>query len=125
MKRLIMTLLAAGFSMGAVSHAYAAGDDNHGSKVFEEECADCHSVKEGKNKKGPSLFNIVGRKSATIADFNYSDAMRAKNTVWTADAIVEYIHAPKKSVPGGKMKYDGLDDEKARADVVAFLFTLH
>lgn len=125
MKRLMMTLLAAGVSMGAMSHAYAAGDANHGGKVFEEECADCHSVKDGKNKKGPSLFNIVGRKSATIADFNYSDAMRAKNTVWSAETIAEYIHAPKKSVPGGKMKYDGLDDEKARADVVAFLTTLH
>jgi cytochrome c len=125
MKRLIGSLMVAVISFGAMSQAFAAGDATHGSKVFEEECADCHSVKEGKNKKGPSLFNILGRKSATIADFNYSDAMRTKNTIWTAEAISDYIHAPKKSVPGGKMKYDGLDDEKARADVIAFLSTLH
>jgi cytochrome c len=125
MKRLMMTMIAAGISIGVTSHAYAAGDAAHGSKVYEEECADCHSLKEGKNKKGPSFFNVVGRKSATIADFQYSDAMRAKNTVWTPEAINEYIHAPKKSVPGGKMKYDGLDDEKARADIIAFLSTVH
>lgn len=125
MKRLILSLMACGLVFGTMSQVYAAGDAAKGSKAFDEECSDCHSVKEGKNKKGPSLFNIVGRKSATIADFNYSDAMKAKNTVWNADTIGEYIHAPKKSVPGGKMKYDGLDDEKARADIIAFLATLH
>ncbi len=125
MKRLMMTMIATGISMGAISHAWAAGDATHGSKVYEEECADCHSLKEGKNKKGPSFFNVVGRKSAVIADFQYSDAMKAKNVTWTAENINDYIKAPKKSVPGGKMKYDGLDDEKARADVIAFLATLH
>ena len=125
MKRLMMTLLASSISLGGMSPAFAAGDATHGGKLFEEECSDCHSVKDGKNKKGPSLFNIIGRKSATIADFNYSDAMRAKNTVWAADTINVYIQAPRKSVPGGKMKYDGLDDEKARIDIIAFLATLH
>jgi cytochrome c len=125
MKRLIGSLMAAAISFGAMSQAFAAGDAAHGGKVFEEECADCHSVKDGKNKKGPSLFNILGRKSATIADFNYSDAMRAKNTIWNAEVINEYIRAPKKSVPGGKMKYDGLDDEKAREEVINYLGTLH
>lgn len=124
MKRLMMTAIAAAISMGAATHAYAAGDATHGSKVYEEECADCHSVKEGKNKKGPSFFNLVGRKSATIDDFQYSDAMKAKNVTWTPENISDYIKAPKKSVPGGKMKYDGLEDEKARADVIAFLATL-
>jgi cytochrome c len=115
------TLLAA---MLAPCAAAFAGDAAHGKQVFEEECSDCHSVVSGKNKKGPSLFNIVGRQSASIADFNYSSAMKAKNVVWSPEAIAEYIQAPKKSVPGGKMKYDGLDDAKAREDVVSFLATL-
>jgi cytochrome c len=91
-------------NIGATSQAFAAEDAAHGREVFEEERANCHRAKEGKNKKGPSLFNILGRKSATIADFNYSDAMRAKNTTWNAEVINEYIRAPKKLVPGGKMK---------------------
>jgi cytochrome c len=101
-----------------------AGDAGHGQKVFQEECSDCHSVANGKSKKGPPLFSVVGRKSATIADFVYSDAMKAKNVEWSAETIAEYIKAPKKFVPGGKMKYDGLDDAKAREDVAAFLATL-
>lgn len=122
MKRVWNAALAAAMLGGAVcAHA---GDAAHGQKVFQEECSDCHSVKDSKNKKGPTLFNVVGRKSAAIGDFNYSEAMKAKNVVWSAEAISEYIKAPKKSVPGGKMKYDGLDDAKAREDVVAYLGTL-
>jgi cytochrome c len=125
MKRLLMCFTAVGILTLATSPVFAAGDATNGKKVYEEECSDCHSVNAGKNKKGPSFFNVVGRKSASIADFNYSDAMRAKNTVWTPEAISEYIKAPKKSVPGGKMKYDGLDDEKSRTDVIAYISTLH
>jgi len=125
MKSLKIMSLVAAMTVSAISHAHAVGDATHGGKVFEEECADCHSIKEGKNKKGPSLFAILGRKSASISDFNYSDAMRSKNTVWTAEAISDYIKAPKKLVPGGKMKYDGLAEDASRADIIAFLSVQH
>lgn len=96
-----------------------------GMQVFNEECAECHSVKEGKNKKGPSLWNILGRKSATVPDFNYSDAMKASGIVWTEDRIAAYMEHPKKIVPGGIMKYEGLDDPKARKALLEYLSTLH
>ena len=105
--------------------AHADGDVGKGQKVFQEECSDCHSVSAGKNKKGPSLFGVVGRPSASIADFKYSDAMKAANKTWSTDALDEYIHAPKQMVKGGKMKYDGLGDGAARADIIAFLSSLH
>ncbi|CAK0762084.1 cytochrome c [Gammaproteobacteria bacterium] len=100
-----------------------AGD--HGASVFEEECSDCHSVTQGKNKKGPSLFGVVGRNPATIEGYNYSDAMRANHTTWTADRLDAYITAPKKIVPGGKMKYDGLSNAADRTDLIAYLSGLH
>jgi cytochrome c len=100
-----------------------AGDPAAGSDVFAGECSDCHSVKQGKNKKGPSLFGIIGRQSASIADFSYSDDMKSLNVVWTMEKIDSYITRPKAVVPGGKMKYDGLADPKKRADVLAFLAT--
>jgi cytochrome c len=122
MKYLIgATLLA---TMLVPCSAAFAGDAAHGKQVYEEECSDCHSVMNGKNKKGPSLFNVVGRQSASVTGFNYSDAMKARNIVWSAETIAEYTRAPKKFVPGGKMKYDGMDDAKALDDVIAFLSTL-
>jgi len=104
---------------------YAAVDINNGKNMFNQECAECHSVKEGKNKKGPSLWNVLGRKSASISDFNYSDNMRSSQIVWTTDQISAYMEHPKKVVPAGKMKYDGLDNPKDRADLIEFLSSLH
>lgn len=104
--------------------AHAAGDAAKGADVFAEECAECHSPKEGKNKKGPSAFDVVGRKAGTVADFNYSDGLKASGITWSPDKIDAYVTAPKKVVPGGRMKYEGLEDAKARADLIAYLATL-
>lgn len=117
------TLLIALFAFAGAAHA--AGDVSRGADTFDEECAECHSVKAGKNKKGPSLFAIVGRHAASLPDFaNYSDALKASGIVWTPDKLNTYLYAPKKLVPGGKMKYDGLEDVAARADLLAYLATL-
>lgn len=101
---------------------HAAGDAKRGADVFAEECGDCHSTVPGKNKKGPNLHGVVGRKAASIADFaGYSDAMKQSGITWSADRIDAYISQPRKVVAGGKMKYDGLDDAASRADVIAYL----
>jgi cytochrome c len=104
--------------------AHAAGDAKRGANTFAEECGDCHSPKEGKAKKGPPLFGVVGRAAGTAPDFAYSDAMKASGITWTPDKIDTYITLPKKTVPGGKMKYDGLADAAARADIIAYLMSL-
>ena len=96
-----------------------------GGDVFDEECAECHSLKQGKNKKGPSLFNVVGRNAGTMEGYHYSDALAAGGFVWTQEKIDAYVTHPKVAVPGGKMRYDGLDDPKARADLLEFLSSQH
>ncbi|MFM9914375.1 MAG: c-type cytochrome [Rhizobacter sp.] len=117
-----LLVIAGAFLMPALCQA--AGDAKAGSDVFAGQCAECHSLKEGKNKKGPSMFAIVGRKAASIADFKYSDAMKASGFQWTAAQIDAYITLPKKAVPGGTMKFDGLPDAKERADLIEFLATV-
>lgn len=106
------------------AHA-GGGDAGHGANVFAQECAECHSMKAGKNKKGPSLFGVVGRQSASIADFSYSDALKQAGWSWSPEQLDAYVAHPKKVVVGGKMKYDGLDDPAARADVIAYLASIH
>jgi cytochrome c len=106
-------------------HAHAGADATHGASVFAQECAECHSMKAGKNKKGPSLFGVVGRQGASIADFSYSDALKQAGLSWTPEQLDAYIAHPKKVVAGGKMKYDGLDDAAARADLIAYLASIH
>jgi cytochrome c len=101
--------------------ARAVGDASNGVDVYSAECADCHSLKPGKNKKGPSFAGVVGRAAGSVPGAKYSDAMKSSQIVWSPERIDAYITHPKKVVPGGSMKYDGLDDAKARADVIAFL----
>lgn len=105
--------------------AAAGGDAKKGADTFAEECGDCHSVAPGKNKKGPTLFGVVGRPAGSVAGFaDYSEAMKQSGTPWTVERIDAYLAQPRKVVPGGKMKYDGLPDAQARADVIAYLLTL-
>lgn len=103
-------------------HAHASGDRLKGADSFAEECGDCHSTAPGKNKKGPSLNGVLNRKAASLGDFSgYSDAMKQSGITWTAEKIDAYIAQPRKLVSGGKMKYDGLGDSGARADIIAYL----
>lgn len=104
-----------------------AGDASAGADVFKSECAECHSIKEGRNKKGPSLFGVLGRKAATVPDYEYSDALRAQSSwVWTPEQLHSYLAQPaKRANPGTKMKYDGLNDPKQLDDLISYLGTLH
>lgn len=103
----------------------AAGDAKRGANVFAEECGDCHSAVPGKDKKGPTLTGVIGRKAGSVASFaDYSEAMKASGIVWSVDRFDAYLTNPKKVVPGGRMKYDGLGDAAARADVLAFVQSL-
>ena len=110
----------------AASPAARAGDATAGADVFKSECAECHTVKEGRNKKGPSLFGIVGRKSGSLPDYNYSDALKNIGWTWTPEQLHTYLSQPAKQAnPGTKMKYDGLDNAKDLDDLLSYLATLH
>lgn len=108
--------------LGAAAHA--EGDAARGADIFKQNCSMCHSPEPGQNLVGPSLFSVVGRAAASISDFSYSSAMKGCGIVWTSDQLMAYLKAPRKYVPGVKMMFPGLADEKDRENVVAFLATL-
>lgn len=102
--------------------AHAGGDAAAGKVVFNQ-CAICHSNQRGVNKIGPSLFGVVGRPSHSEPGYTYSDAMKNYNVTWTPEALDHYLVDPRKVVPGTKMIFLGLKDDKKRADVIAYLET--
>jgi cytochrome c len=105
--------------------ACASGDARVGAKVFAAECSECHSVKEGRNKKGPSLFAVLGRKAGEVPGVDYSDALRKTGWVWNETTLRNYLSRPvKESNPGGKMKYEGLRDAQALEDLLTYLATV-
>jgi cytochrome c len=115
--------LAALTALCLAGTARADGDAVHGKKVFAQ-CAICHSPAAGRNMIGPSLFEVVGRKSATVANFSYSEAMKAAGKTWDAATLDTYLTNPRALVPGTKMIFPGLKNADDRADVIAYLSTL-
>jgi len=104
-----------------ISALMAMGDAVSGEKVFKK-CAACHSIiKGGKNKIGPALYNVVGRKVGDISDYKYSKALAAYGKEWTFEELNGFLIKPTKWVKGTKMAYAGLRKEKDRASVIKYL----
>jgi len=118
--RITTTLLA--FAAFAVSHGSAfAQDAAAGEKVFAK-CKICHQVGEGaKNLVGPALNGVVGRKAGEVEGYSYSPANKNSGIVWDEAALKEYLKNPKAKVPGTKMIFAGLPNEKDVDDVIAYL----
>lgn len=105
------------------SLAQAAGDAAAGEAVFKRTCAVCHTAEEGKNKIGPSLYGVVGRHSASLSGYTYSDAMKKADKTWDDQTLDTYLTNPRELVPGTKMIFVGLKSEEDRKNVIAFLET--
>lgn len=110
---------------GALCPRAHAADPEAGQAVFKTQCGICHSVAQGKNMVGPSLFGVIGRKSGSVEGFHYSAANKNADITWDAAILDKYLTAPREVVPGTIMTYAGLKDDAKRADVIAYLETLH
>ena len=104
-----------------VSKLLSLGTIEHGQKVFKK-CTACHVVaKGGKNKIGPVLYGVLGRKSASITDYKYSKALIAHNKNWSFEEMNAYLLKPAQHIKGTKMAFAGLKSEKDRASVILYL----
>ncbi|MBK8907507.1 MAG: c-type cytochrome [Rhodospirillales bacterium] len=99
----------------------ASGDAGAGEKVFRK-CKACHTIeKDGGNRVGPNLWNVVGRDIAAAEGFSYSDSLSSLEGEWTYQDLSAYLEDPKGFSPGNKMSFAGLKKPKDRADVILYL----
>lgn len=117
-----LSILAFAAAVAVAGPAAADGDAANGEKVFRK-CKACHAVEEGKNKVGPSLYNIVGRAPGSVDGFKYSQAMQdfGAGHVWDDETLSAFLEKPKDLVDGTKMAFVGLKKEDDRNDVIAYL----
>ena len=98
----------------------------HGEALFKQQCFTCHTIdKGGVNKVGPNQWDILGRKKASHEGFSYSSALQQKGGEWSYEDINHMIFKPQAFVRGTKMAFAGLAKEQDRADVIAYLRTMH
>tara|TARA_B100000686_G_scaffold184120_1_gene190969 strand:- start:58 stop:585 length:528 start_codon:yes stop_codon:yes gene_type:complete len=104
-----------------ISAFLALGDVEHGKKVFKK-CAACHSIsKDGGNKIGSALWNVVFRPVGSVADYKYSKALSSYNKDWSWEELNGFLIKPSKWIPNNKMGFAGLKSEKDRASVILYL----
>ncbi len=119
----LIRVLVACAALAGAAPALAAGDVEAGKTVFKK-CSICHTAEAGKNKIGPSLWGVIGRHSASLSGFSYSQGMKDYDVIWDDKTLATYLEAPMKLVKGTKMTFPGLPAEKDREDVIAYLETL-
>jgi cytochrome c len=117
------TLSVAAAILAASVAAASAQDLAAGEQSFKK-CLPCHSVGDGaKNKVGPELNGLDGRKSGTAADYNYTDANKNSGITWDEATLKVYLKDPKAKVPGTKMTFPGLSSDTDIDNVIAYLKT--
>jgi len=107
---------------GTITFARAETDPS--ARAFQK-CYSCHDIDPAtKNLQGPHLADIVGRRAARVADFEYSPAMRAaadQGLTWTRDVLDKYLEAPLEFLPGTSMSFVGIKDAAERRAIIDYL----
>jgi cytochrome c len=117
MKSLILVSMVLASTIGMAQ----AQDLDAGERSFRK-CSPCHAVGEdARNKVGPELNGLDGRKSGTAPGYHYSDANKSANITWGEETFKEYIKAPAAKVPGTKMAFAGIKNEKEISNLWAYL----
>jgi cytochrome c len=117
MRRAVLAAIALAASTAAAS----AQDVAAGEQSFKK-CLPCHSVGAGaKNKVGPELNGLDGRKAGASEGFNYTEGNKNSGITWNESVFKEYIKDPRAKIPGTKMVFAGIKNEQEVNDLWAYL----
>ena len=116
-----LSLAIAAAAVALMIPAAQAQDMAAGENSFKK-CLPCHAIGEGaKNKVGPVLNGLDGRKSGTVEGYSYSDANKNSGITWNHDSFKEYIKDPRAKIPGTKMIFPGIKNEKEAESLWAYI----
>jgi cytochrome c len=112
-------VLAAAIVAGAGA---AIAQDSEAGKTSFAKCLACHAVGQGaKNKLGPELNGLAGRKAGAPAGYQYSPALKNAGFLWDQSTFTDFMQNPKTKVPGNKMAFAGMKDMTEIARLWAYL----
>jgi cytochrome c len=118
--RLSPSALSAGLFLlllAACANAQAP-DSTRGKALYESRCAGCHSLDH--DRIGPRHAGLFGRKAGSVAEFDYSPALRGSRIVWDAKTLDAWLADPERLIPGQRMNYS-VPGPADRAALIAYL----
>src|SRR5258705_266287 len=119
--RMRTSLLAAALVIASTGGGLAQ-EAEAGQAVFKRLCFPCHDAGPGaKVKLGPPLNGLDGRAAGTIAGFNYSEANKSSGITWNDATFAEYIKNPMQRMPGTRMAFAGIRDDKDIGNLWVYL----
>jgi len=96
-----------------------------GKALFSKRCAQCHSLADGKNGNGPSLFRVINREAAMVPGFKYSRALRQmaadESLKWSEENLIAFLTRPSLLVPGTRMAFPGMSSEENLATLIEWI----
>jgi cytochrome c len=121
-RKMMRTLVIAGVALVFSTGTTLEQDAAAGEQVFKRLCSSCHEIgQDAKIKLGPPLNGVDGRTSGTFEGFNYSPANKSSGITWSEESFPKYIRAPMQEMPGTRMAFVGIKNDKDSADLWAYL----
>ena len=101
--------------------AVAQGAGGSGQIIFNTYCRQCHSMREGDNRLGPSLHGIFGEEAGQVQGYaNYSGSLQ-QNVTWDEATLDQFITDAESIAPNTNMIYPGVADATKRKKIIDFL----
>jgi cytochrome c len=104
--------------LASVAFSDTKRDAVAGRASFEKRCTGCHAL--DRDRVGPRLAGVVGRKAGSVSGFPYSDAVKKSPVVWNESALDKWLTDPDSMIPDSDMAFR-LDSSSERAAIIAFL----
>jgi len=104
-----------------VDSANTEADAARGKELYESRCFACHSVDA--NRVGPMHQGVFDRKAGSVADYDYSPALKKSKIEWNDKTLDQWLTNPEKLIPGQRMGFQ-IGEAAVRADIIAYLKTL-
>jgi cytochrome c len=108
-------LLLAELTLSDVGRAQSPAS---GKELFEKRCGGCHAL--DRDKEGPQLHGVYGRKAASVESFQYSDALKKSNIVWMNETLERWLTDTGKLVPNNDMTFH-VEKADERQAIIAYL----
>ena len=122
-----LPILVVGLMLVVTANTVASGLDKEqrfGKRLFKRYCATCHYTEPNKDLFGPSLWNIVDKKAASVKGFPYSKGLKTSELTWDKVTLDKYLTSPNRLVKGTQMVFPGIKKKSERDALIRYLCTL-